>query len=536
MTTDLLRDLWTGAEQALRRRLGSDRFERWLGGLVALGVTEGSALGVTEGSALGVTEGSALRFEEGDAERGACGVTLSLGVSNAWVQEWIETRYLDDISDVLGTLAGRRVDVRLTIDSELFGLHRARQRSILGGAANGATGARAEGDGAICADRGAQPSAKIGGPSDRTGRSPRLDDLVEAPCNQLAIRAARSIAVDPGRLYNPLFIHGSSGVGKSHLVRAIYTELTASARAREGGMVGHLRRGRCLSADRFSQHFAASAQDGTLRKFRETYRGLDVLVVDDVQVLATRTKSQDELLHTLEALVDAGRQVVIVSDRPPRGLDDLSAGLVNRFLGGLVTRIDRPDFATRWKIARRHASRIAASREQDVPWGASSSCGARRWRGALAEDVLEFVAQRLEGGVHDLVGAVLRLDVHGRVLGRSPTVEEAGQALAELLCERDRRVDVDRIRSQVVAHFGWTEKDLVSRSRQRALTFARQVAMYLCARYTRHSMREIGKRFGDRDPATVRFACKKIADLLPSGSPDHPLSRDVFAIIDQLEG
>jgi chromosomal replication initiator protein len=533
-----------------------------------------------------------------------------LGVSNAWVQEWIETRYLDVITDVLRELAGVKIDVRLTIDPELFGRHRAEQREVFGERAIGSGGR----DGIAAAGRSGIPQAGSGIPqagsgvsqegsgisqegsgisqegsgvsqagsgisqegsgisqagsgisqegsgisqegfagapaaargssvparsSSATGASAgrgeaRLADLVEGPSNRLAIAAARRIVADPGRLFNPFFVFGPSGVGKSHLVRAIHAELMASSRVREEGLVRHGRRGRFVSADRFAQHFAASAQDRTLRKFRDLYRGLDVLVIDDVQILATKRKSQDELLYTIEALVASGRQVVIGCDRSPRSLEDLSPGLVNRFLGGLVTRIDRPDFATRWKIARRHASLLATSREDLIPWGADARCGARRWRGAIVEGALELIAQRFKGSVQDLVGAVQVLDVHGRVLGRSPTVEEARQALAEILCEQNRRVDVDRVQQEVVVHFGWTKKELVSPSRRRAVTFARHVAMYLTTRYTRHSMREIGKFFGDRDPSTVRFAQKKIANLLRS--PDDPLAGDVFAIIDRLE-
>jgi len=503
MNSELLSDIWADAEAALRGRLGDDIYERWIAALTVLEIDESA---------------------------------ISLGVANAWIQEWIEARYLAAMRETLARVAGHDIGVRLAVDPELFGRHRAEQQAVFGtpvrrgappdSTASGRAGGSLEG---TAFDR----VGGVAGARDRRSTpddAPRLDDVVEGDCNRLAYQAARRVVDDPGRLFNPYFVFGGTGVGKSQLVRAIHAEL------RLAGSPGSNRdaaRARFLSAERFSQHFGASAQDRTLRKFRETYRGLDALVLDDVQALGTKGKTQQELLYTIEALLDAGRQVVIASDRSPQELTDLDPALVNRFLGGLVSRLERPDSATRLAIARQHATRLAATREQRVPWGAERACGSRRWRGLVSEAVLELVAERIQNSLHDIVGAILRLDVLGRVLGRSPTTDEARRGLAELIHAQERRVDLDRVVAVVGEHFSWSREELVGRERRRAIAFARQVAMYVGGRLTRQTPAQIGKFFGGRDPSTVRSAQGNIAKLV--ADRDNPRARDVFVIIDRLE-
>ena len=556
MPSELLRDTWSGAEDALRRRLGDDVYARWFSGLTVLSASDGE---------------------------------ISLGVANAWVQEWIETRYLVSITQALRELSDQDLCVSFSVDPYLYGKHRAEQKAVFGDDTLGSDGTESRRphaderradvwqgvvvpDFPPSADGEVEPTEAVRGAAGRQAasrapgarpvqRSERgvqevgairsLDDLVEGPSNLLAVNAARRLVGEPGVLFNPLFVYGPPGSGKSSIAKAIHGSFVA-----EQELAGRSNTtARCLSADRFAQHFAACAQDKTLRKFRQIYRTLALLIIDAIQVLASKRKTQSELLYTVEARVDSGRQVVLLADRRPQALEDLEPALISRCLGGLVTRLERPDYATRREIAHAHSLRLADRRVESsgrarTPWGAKfrrerdlvrGGDGSPRyevttkWAGALDDQTLDFLADRFRKSVHDLVGAVLRLDVHGRILGRSPTAQEAARVLADALTEQRRRVGVRAIQEQVADFFAVPIEELASRSRDRTIVFARQVGMYLARRYAGLSLREVGKSFGGRDPSTVKSAQKKISELLEAaGSSSSALARDVFAVIDRL--
>jgi len=239
---------------------------------------------------------------------------------------------------------------------------------------------------------------------------------------------------------------------------------------------------------------------------------VDVLIVDDVQLLNNKRKTQLEFLHTFSALVDAGRQIVICSDVPPKALKDLDAGLVGRFLSGLVVSLKKPDYATRLGILRAQARRIPAQFE---------------------DAVLQFLAEQIRGNARELVGALMQLDIHSRVSGGPVGLEDARAILAETIRERERRVDLRKIQNVVARYFGLAPEVLLARARQRHVARARQVAMYLARRYTGKSLAEVGKYFGDRDHTTVQCAVKKVEHLLSQA--EGGLAGELGAIMETLE-
>ncbi len=495
--------------EPLASRIGRGRFERWLDGLTVLSESEGE---------------------------------LCLGVVNRFVQEWIEARYLPAIRAALCEVAGREVDVRLVIDPELYQRHRAGEdeicRATIGAEARasvarkatdaesvgGRAAARAGAVGAAgAAGTVSRPARATGHPATkgvdaRRASGPRFDDFVEGGGNRLAFQVIADALARPGRcVYNPIFIHGASGAGKSHLVRGFATAFAEQGAPERSDLlrVGQAPpagpRVRAVSAERWFQHFAASAQDRTLSRFREFYRSLDVFVLDDIQALRGKGKTQLELLHTLDALIDAGKQVVVTADVAPRELVDLAPELVRRFVGGMVARIEGPDAATRLEILRRRADGL---------------------HGRVRDDVLRFLAENLGGDGHELVGALLRIDVHARVSRLALTVDDAHELVTDLLRARRRRASVERIRAEVARHFDIGEDELVGAARQRAVVHARHVAIWLARRFTGLSLVEIGRRFGGRNHSTVRSAQKKVAGLLQGG--DERTIQEVAAIVERL--
>ena len=349
-------------------------------------------------------------------------------------------------------------------------------------------------------------------PSRRAGREVTLASFVLGHSNSLAHKAAMEVLEDPGHRYNPLIVHGGSGVGKTHLLRALEHEFRS--RRRPGKPEGDpcpFYRVIYVTAEEFFNQYAASVQDGTVRRFREKHRSQDVLIVDDVQLLVDKKKTQIEFLHTFSSLFESGRQVILGSDVPPKALRMLDESLVCRFIGGLAVEVRKPDFEARLGITRNHAARLP---------------------GGIDDAALELIARSLRGGARDIEGAMLELRLHAAP-GERITVERASAILAGVLGEAGARVDLQCIVRAVAFHFGVADEAIVSKCRERHVTFARQVAMHLARLYTRKSRPEIGKYFGKRDPSTVKSAEKKIEKLLRS--PGGDFTREIEAIKARIE-
>ncbi len=314
-----------------------------------------------------------------------------------------------------------------------------------------------------------------------------FDTFVAGPCNRLAHAACMAVADSPGRTYNPLFVHGSSGLGKTHLLQA-----TCQALVRRGfGKILF------LSCETFVNHLIEAIQTGKLHDFRYRYRQLDVLVIDDMQFLAHHDQTQEEFFHTFNTLYQAQTQIILSCDRPPSEIPHLEERLVSRFNWGLVTGIDRPGYETRVAIVQKKAQARGISMPDDV------SC---------------FIAGTIDSNARELEGAITKISMLSRVLDRPIDMSLAEEAMSSDMPARNKDVTVEQIIDMVVKRFSVRLSDLQSRKRSKSISLPRQVCMYLARSLTRHSLEEIGGYFGGRDHTTVLHANRSI-DGLRKGDP-----------------
>ncbi len=309
-------------------------------------------------------------------------------------------------------------------------------------------------------------------------------NFVIGAANQFAHAAALAVANLPAKAYNPLFIYGGSGLGKTHLLRAIGEHVQQRAA---------MRRVTLLPAERFVSEWVHHLQHNRTADFRHHYRQVDMLLVDDIQYLAGKQRAQEEFFHTFNALMDADRQIVLASDRPPQDMAPLDPRLRSRFTAGLVADIQAPDLETRLAILQRRAA------EHDM---------------ALSPDVAMVMASQIGTNVSDLEVALARLTAYASLYNHAEVTTDMAEAvLAQWIAERAEAITAARVQSAVAERLDLKVSDLRSKSRQRAVAFGRQVAMFLCRELTAASLPEIGRDFGGRDHSTVLHACTKIAAL-----------------------
>lgn len=308
--------------------------------------------------------------------------------------------------------------------------------------------------------------------------------FVIGAANQFAHAAALAVANLPARAYNPLLIYGGSGLGKTHLLRAIGEHVQKRAA---------MRRVTYLPAERFVSEWVHHLHHNRTADFRHHYRQVDMLLVDDIHYLAGKQRAQEEFFHTFNALMDADRQIVLSSDRPPQEITPLDPRLRSRFAAGLMVDIQPPDLETRLAILQRKAA------EHDM---------------ALSQDVAMRMATQIRTTVPDLEVALARLTAYASLYNHAEvTPEMAETVLAQFFAERAKAITAARIQSTVAERLDLKVSELRSKSRQRAVAFGRQVAMFLCRELTDASLPEIGRSFGGKDHSTVLYACTKIAAL-----------------------
>ncbi len=326
-----------------------------------------------------------------------------------------------------------------------------------------------------------------------------FESFVVGKSNQFANAASKAVAENPAKTYNPLFIYGGVGLGKTHLMQAIGNHIL---RERKLDRVCY------LSSENFMNEMISSIQRNDTITFRNKYRRMDLLLIDDVQFLANKESTQEEFFHTFNALYDAHRQIVLTSDRPPKEIPTLEERLISRFGWGLVTDIQPPDLETRIAILQNKAERDAL---------------------VVPEDVLLFIAEHIKSNVRELEGSLIRLLAHSSLTGSEISVELAEQVLSNILSHEVKRVTVDRIQREVGQEFGVSVEGLKSKKRTRTLTEPRQLAMFLCRRLTDLPLVEIGQAFGGRDHTTVIHACEKV---------EQEMSRDraIRTRVDKLQG
>ncbi len=327
-----------------------------------------------------------------------------------------------------------------------------------------------------------------------------FDNFVEGKSNQLARAAASQVADNPGSAYNPLFIYGGTGLGKTHLLHAVGNAiLLNNPKAKIAYM----------HSERFVQDMVRALQNNAIEKFKQYYRGVDALLIDDIQFFSGKTRTQEEFFHTFNALLEGNQQIILTSDRYPKEVD-VEDRLKSRFGWGLTIAIDPPELETRVAILKRKAQ------EHHVN---------------LADEVAFFIAKRLRSNVRELEGALNRVIANANFTGRAITIDFVREALRDLLALQDKLVTIDNIQRTVAEYYKIKVADLLSKRRSRSVARPRQLAMALSKELTNHSLPEIGNAFGGRDHTTVLHACRKVVALREE---NHDIKADYTNLIRTL--
>ncbi len=334
-----------------------------------------------------------------------------------------------------------------------------------------------------------------------------FDTFVVGKPNQLAHAAARRVAEGGAVTFNPLFLFGGVGLGKTHLMHAIAHEI--KARKPEMRVV-------YLSAEQFMYRFVQALRDKQMMDFKHLFRSVDVLMVDDVQFIAGKDSTQEEFFHTFNALVDQNKQIILSADRAPGEIKDMEERIKSRLQSGLVVDLHPTDYELRLGILQTKAARY---REQYPDL-------------VIADGVLEFLAHRISTNVRVLEGALMRLFAFASLVGQEITLEKAQDALSDVLRASDRKVTVEEIQRKVAEHYNIRMSDMIGPKRQRAIARPRQVAMKLCKDLTTRSLPDIGRRFGGRDHTTVMHGVRRVEELVKS---DSQIAEDVELLRRSLE-
>ncbi|HUU68584.1 MAG TPA: chromosomal replication initiator protein DnaA [Planctomycetota bacterium] len=418
---------------------------------------------------------------------------LHLRVPNAFFRDWLQTHYADVIRDSAKLVTGDTVEVLFTLQPE----------EALPPLALPMEPARP----AISTRASREPNP------DREPRRPAsldamqlhdeyiFSNFVVGPCNNLAHAAALAVAEAPSQAYNPLFMHGSVGLGKTHLIQAIaHTLLEKNPRPRI----------LYLSCESFMNQFISAVRHGDIENFRFRYRHVDVLLIDDIHFLSKGDRTQEEFFHTFNALYNAQKQIILTCDSPPKEIPTIQERLVSRFKWGLVTKLSPPCFETRMAIIHKKA----------------------QMRGCeFPEDVVRYIAESVPGNIREIEGAIIKVINYSDVMRKRIDLSVCKAALADSLDRERGTISIEDTQNAVVKHFKIKLSDLQSKRRSKAIAHPRQVCMYLARKLTNYSLEQIGGYFGGRDHTTVMHACDKIEGQLRS---DTFLSATVEKITEEL--
>ena len=449
---------------------------------------------------------------------------MVFAVQNGFARDWLENYYRQVLENAVQAILGRRLPVHLVVDPERTANPSGKESGPqAGGLERGGSNAEASEPtsqpgapidpatptsprtstnsfDANPIHRGQNPDAGSNGPVRGSVNAPAgmalpqlhwnsdvelnskysFDNFVVGPCNRFAHAAAMGSAEQPGKTYNPFFLHGQVGVGKTHLLQAICCLILE--RQPDSRIL-------YLSCETFVNHFISALENGDLDSFRNKYRSIDVLVVDDIHLLANKERTQEEFFHTFNTLYNAEKQIVLSSDSPPKEIPTLQDRLVSRFKWGMVTEIEPPCLETRMAIVKRK------SRDRGFQF---------------PDEVTGLIAENVTDNVRELEGAVTRLVAYSKLTSREISMELAREALAELFQVRRGEPTMEDIIQVVTERYGVKLSELQSKRRTAAITWPRQVAMFLARHITRHSLEEVGAYFGGRDHTTVMYGVSKV--------------------------
>jgi chromosomal replication initiator protein len=431
--------IWSVAQEKLRAMLAPDTYKLWFAPLRAVGL-----------------EGNQLLLE----------------VSNDFCEVWLKDNYLGLLQDVVNHAAGQALQVKFKVAADKADAAPARESH------GKSRAAESSGRGTHASERGAASDLAF---------NPKntFETFVVGNNNNFAHAAALAVAQSPGKAYNPLFLYGGVGLGKTHLLHAIGQYVVSHRRAARVAYV---------TSEKFTNEYIDAIQNNQLVRFRKKYRQTDVLLIDDIQFLAGKERIQEEFFHTFNALHDNRKQIVLTCDRPASEIQNLEQRLVSRFEWGLVTDLQPPDVEVRLAILHKKAQLMGIT---------------------LPEEILQFLANRIRTNVRRLEGALIRVASYASLTGRKLTLEVVEGLLREILHEEGRHtITVEAIQKKVAEHFDIRLADMTSRRRPENIAFPRQIAMYLTRRMTENSLSAIGEAFGGRDHGTVLHACRLVKDRM----------------------
>ena len=431
--------------------------------------------------------------------------TLELGTQNEMSKEWIAGHYQTFIEDAVKAVLGGPKVVQLTVmaDDSTAGPEDA---PVVVEAKN-----EKPAQGTLFPEGGAEAHAEvvaephIVAPGDNSSLNPKytFDTFVTGKSNNFAHAAAMAVADKPGKTYNPFFMYGGVGLGKTHLMHAIGNRVLKNHPEM---------RVLYVSSEQFTNEIIQAIQQGTSDKFRQKYRNIDVLLIDDIQFISGKTSTQEEFFHTFNTLYDAQKQVILSSDRPPREVERLEERLRSRFEWGLTTDIQAPDLETRIAILKNKAQ----SDHFSVP-----------------DEVMVYIASRIDSNIRELEGALTRVVAYASLTKRTVNTDLVAEALKDIFPNgKAKEVTMDVIQEIVASYFKIKIEDLQSKKRTRNIAYPRQIAMYLCRDLTETSLPQIGQFFGGRDHTTVIHAYDKISQ---DKETDNRLSGILNELIDRIQ-
>ena len=457
--------LWKSVDNELKNLFPSDTYEMWFGGLICK--------------------------EESDSK-------IVLQADSEFNAIWIENNYLDLISKQACSFAGGRVNVVIESVETQSETERSSQSEAT---SDNRFSKRYNSTRESAVRNGANTSQSDSGLTQLNPKN-TFDNFIVGSGNQLSHAASIAVANAPGRAYNPLFIYGETGLGKTHLMHAVaHQMLTKNPQARIA----------YVSTEKFTNEFIHAIRENKMAKFRKYYRNIDALLIDDIHFLAGKESTQEEFFHTFNDLFESGRQIFLVSDRPANEIERLENRLISRFQWGLVTDIQAPDFETRVAILRNKAA-------------AMKIC--------LDPGVMNFLAERVSRNVRRMEGALTRIASYNSLIDKKLDLEEIERLLSDLLHEENlAKVTIDQIQKKVAEFYQIRFSELIGRRRTSEIVFPRQVAMYISRMLTSDPLKSIGDAFGGRDHGTVIHACKQVENMMEQ---DNSVKRGVDYLIKQL--
>jgi len=399
---------------------------------------------------------------------------------NRFIRDWVLDKFLSRITEIYQQLSSTRCEIKVVASESTTSAPKQAilQPQVLTGRSLPATTA-------IEVPATRPPVNVEGGLNHKTylNSTFTFNSFVEGKSNQLALAASRQIADNPGGSYNPLFIYGAVGLGKTHLMHAVGNELR---RQKPNAKIVY------LHSERFVADMVKALQLNAINDFKRFYRSVDALLIDDMQFFAGKERSQEEFFHTFNALLEGGKQMILTCDRYPKEIDGLEERLKSRFGWGLTVSVEPPELETRVAILMNKATQAKV---------------------ALPTEAAFFIAQRVRSNVRELEGALKRVIASAHFTGRPINVDLIRESLKDLLAIQDRLVTIDNIQRVVSEYYKLKMSELLSKRRSRSIARPRQVAMALAKTLTNRSLPEIGEAFGGRDHTTVMHACKKVKEL-----------------------